>query len=870
MEESRQFLGNTVGDYASIVQGNITVTNNVDADAATAAAAADEAFLRKFSKTNPIDNKNRILESKGRLLDDSYRWILEHQQYTKWRDTENSGVLWIKGDPGKGKTMLLCGIIKEFEKDSTMQERLAYFFCQGTDNKINTSTAIIRGLIYLFLRQHPKLLSIIQKEIKKEPGDFLEGDNEQFALCRIFKRVVKDACISYPVCIIDALDECQHEESLQSLFSLIVDTSSHVKWLLSSRNEKWIEQGLCAVEEHQRLTLELRGNSEHISDAVKTYIDHCIQGIHALKDDSELRHKTAELLHAKANGTFLWVTLVVKELHKTSHPHVEAVLQSMPEDLKELYDEIMRRAKKRWRADKHACLTILAIGFVEACGSFISNTNDTIYFIHQSVKDYMVHETNRKIFPSDDADQHFTILKRNEHPLGMKYQHVCEIMPPDLSPSTPMEYCCIFWVEHLVQGCKNQQSRLRECLKNNEEFRIFINKKCLYWLEIMIRLKSTSHALGALHKLHVLAKTCCAIESETAQGQANRILELTRDLSRVISQNRVIIDKIPSQIYVFALVFSPMKSILRQMFEMAESPNWMAVKPVMRQDWDPCLQIFEGSRISADRSRLYSPGAKWLASRSCNGIRLWDPITGECKRKWRTPSRLTAFAFSPDSVWLVTGDDKGAMRFYDVATGICHQTLASADYGDGYIRIDSMAFSSNGNTLASVELFKNHDGSQGYNYILKTWDLVIGKCLQAVALSGQRGFCDGIGMLIFSPDDTKLGSIWTNGTVIVWDASTGEHLQTLVDRDWLTCPDPCFRPKYGLYTMEYCFTKSFTELSAYFSCTQGLFHSIKEPDFTEPKMSIPLEYRPRIFAAHENYCAIATRSRSVLCFRFSD
>lgn len=577
MVESRHLSGNSIGDNARIFQGNITnVTSNFDACKTPSYpptsnvltkygdhAAADKAFLRKFSKTNPIDNKNRILESKGGLLDDSYRWILEHKQFTRWRNTENGGVLWIKGDPGKGKTMLLCGIIKEFDKDTEIQERSVYFFCQGTDNRTNTPTAIIRGLIYSFLRHHPGLLSRIQEENKEEPDAFLEGDNERFALCRIFKRIMKDPCVANPICIIDALDECQHEESLKSLFSLIVDTSSHVKWLLSSRNEKWIERGLCMLEEHQRLTLELRGNSEYISSAVKTYISHCIQDIHALKDDAELRHKTAELLNAKANGTFLWVTLVVKELHNTSHPHVEAVLQSMPEDLKELYDEIMKRAKKRWRTDGHACLAILATvtaakrpllleelymfigpklsqfegkynihsvkGFVEACGSIISNEDDIIYFIHQSVKDYMVQKTNNAVFPSGIADQHYTMfeisisemnktLKRNIYTIKLLSRDIYDLNPPDPNPLTPIEYCCTFWVEHLVEGCESQQSRLRECLINNGKLHNFLRERYLHWLEAIVLLKSMTQAVAALHKLHALIISCFASETEAVQG----------------------------------------------------------------------------------------------------------------------------------------------------------------------------------------------------------------------------------------------------------------------------------------------------------------------------------------------------------------
>jgi hypothetical protein len=45
-------------------------------------------------------------------------------------------VLWIKGDPGKGKTMLLCGIIDEMSALTRLRDKeattlLSYFFCQA-------------------------------------------------------------------------------------------------------------------------------------------------------------------------------------------------------------------------------------------------------------------------------------------------------------------------------------------------------------------------------------------------------------------------------------------------------------------------------------------------------------------------------------------------------------------------------------------------------------------------------------------------------------------------------------------------------------------------------------------------------------------
>ncbi|KAH7112761.1 hypothetical protein B0J13DRAFT_488823, partial [Dactylonectria estremocensis] len=73
----------------------------------------DKQCLKDLRETDPRDDKTRIQETKGGLLRDSYRWILNHGDFQQWRHNSQGQLLWIKGDPGKGKTMLLCGIIDE-------------------------------------------------------------------------------------------------------------------------------------------------------------------------------------------------------------------------------------------------------------------------------------------------------------------------------------------------------------------------------------------------------------------------------------------------------------------------------------------------------------------------------------------------------------------------------------------------------------------------------------------------------------------------------------------------------------------------------------------------------------------------------------
>lgn len=74
-------------------------------------AELDRQCLRDLRVTNPKHDKKRIIEAKGDLQWGFLSWIFQNSQFREWRDNESSRLLWIKGDPGKGKTMLICGIL---------------------------------------------------------------------------------------------------------------------------------------------------------------------------------------------------------------------------------------------------------------------------------------------------------------------------------------------------------------------------------------------------------------------------------------------------------------------------------------------------------------------------------------------------------------------------------------------------------------------------------------------------------------------------------------------------------------------------------------------------------------------------------------
>lgn len=224
---------------------------------------------------------NRLLY--GGLLKDSYRWILSHDDFKQWQNDPESRLLWIKGDPGKGKTMLLCGIINELSAFTDGDTTTISFFCQAAEPRVNNATAVLRGLLYLNLDKQPALVPHIQKEYDKAGKQLFEGSNAWHALSRIFIYILKDPLLQSTYLIIDGLDECTHD--LPLLLDLVSKNSSanpNVKWVVSSRNWTDIEESLNEVDQKVRVCLEMNENS--ISKAVIIYIHYKVQILAELKN----------------------------------------------------------------------------------------------------------------------------------------------------------------------------------------------------------------------------------------------------------------------------------------------------------------------------------------------------------------------------------------------------------------------------------------------------------------------------------------------------------------------------------------------------------------------------------------------------------
>jgi hypothetical protein len=515
----------------------------------------DKECIRHLRTTDPRDDKKRIEETKGGLLEDSYRWILENSDFQRWRNNQQSRLLWIKGDPGKGKTMLLCGIVNELTKSMAETDLLSYFFCQASDSRINNATAVLRGLVYLLVLQQPLLISHIRKKYDHAGEALFKDANAWVALSDIFTNILQDPSLNSTCLIIDALDECVAE--MPELLDFIVQQSSissRVKWIVSSRNWPVIEEELEQAGNKVRLCLER--NPESVSSAVCIYIQHKVtQLAQKRRYNSKTKDAVLDHLSSNANDTFLWVALVCQNLKKVSRQNVLASLNKFPPGLDSLYERMVEQICNSDDAD--LCKRILAAistvyrpvtvqelaSLVELledmaddteslqeqiglCGSFLTIRDDTVYFVHQSAKDFLFTKAFDTVFPSGKEKVHHTIfskslqvmsrtLQRDVYSLGSLGYPAELVTRPDPDPLAASRYSCIYWVDHLHDWKSNSfanDANDRIDSQDKEDIENFIKTKYIYWLEALSLYRSMSEGVLAIAKLNALAQVTTKVQ----------------------------------------------------------------------------------------------------------------------------------------------------------------------------------------------------------------------------------------------------------------------------------------------------------------------------------------------------------------------
>jgi hypothetical protein len=200
-------------------------------------------------------------------------------------------------------------------------------------------------LIFQHLQQRPKPINyIIPKFVIQEESLFT--DSSFYTLWDIFETMLRDPVLSTVYCVIDGLDECKEDllkvllVKFKDLFSTKSGESSacEFKLIVSRDLPDFIPKVLSSFP---RIRLGLDADIE-VNNDIHIFIEVKVNELSGYQNyPNPLSERVKEVFQNRAQGTFLWVGIVARELREIKATQVERALEDFPAGLKGLYARML-------------------------------------------------------------------------------------------------------------------------------------------------------------------------------------------------------------------------------------------------------------------------------------------------------------------------------------------------------------------------------------------------------------------------------------------------------------------------------------------------------------------------------------------------
>lgn len=238
-----------------------------------------------------IDVSSQHDKARALYLKGTGQWILAYPTYVEWKEQKRR-ILWLLGDPGSGKTVLLSNIVEDVKASCQRRQfevcGWAYYYCdfeRGHDELPH----LLRWVISQLCRQ----LNHVPQEVQdlSQAGASLSIMQLAVAFTAIVQR------FNHIYIVIDALDEMRDR---QNMMDFILHVKYHkelekVQILVVSRKKTDIYQGLTKISSQIVLT-----NSE-INNDIQAYIHHKLSNT-KVHWSSQSKERAKTMIMARASG----------------------------------------------------------------------------------------------------------------------------------------------------------------------------------------------------------------------------------------------------------------------------------------------------------------------------------------------------------------------------------------------------------------------------------------------------------------------------------------------------------------------------------------------------------------------------------------
>jgi hypothetical protein len=226
---------------------------------------------------------------------------------------------------------------------------------------------------------------------------------------------------------------------------------------------------------------------------------------------------------------------------------------------------------------------------VRSCGLLtISNEGETVYFVHQSAKDFLTldpsNESNRnwkdmldRIFENGHQDGHRMMVQNSlgalESELGTNLYHLSShtisvetaiVSRPDPDPLQRLGYASLYWIDHLSMATANRSNRASSpvaLLSDDGQVLQFLRHKFLNWLESL-------SLLGDIYKgVAGISRLAAHVSASNGGTKGPALAAFLQDAYRFIFAYRSAIENFPLQLYTSLIFFCPSESVIKSQFQ---------------------------------------------------------------------------------------------------------------------------------------------------------------------------------------------------------------------------------------------------------------------------------------------------------------
>lgn len=296
----------------------------------------------KILQTLSFPTMRSRYQSLHRPAEGTCNWLFEHSSYRNWYNGQdrqtNCGLLWLKGKPGAGKSILMKEACRRAAEDRFKSEfRIARFFFSANGEKLEHSTAgMFRSLLFQLLDETTDAIRHLKATYWEYRSQYAWHESEARDM---FESMVMDQTERKTLIFIDGLDECSGNVRDLAYFWRSITRAAHSRDIdfnvcLSSRHFPVI-----AVSECSEIIIE-----QYNEQDIGTYVDRRFELGTIAREPQVMALR--DLVLQKSSGVFLWAVLVVNDLLKhwdggRGVQFLREMLQSVPNELDNLFSNIL-------------------------------------------------------------------------------------------------------------------------------------------------------------------------------------------------------------------------------------------------------------------------------------------------------------------------------------------------------------------------------------------------------------------------------------------------------------------------------------------------------------------------------------------------